>query len=104
MLTEYNELEDYKKIHPLLIENTDHLIFLSLYRVYADEQHPITEEAPGLYDVIDDEYFLENEKYAVPKSKCEDYLRNEKADEPWTIVRPVISFSSYRLDLLLCSF
>lgn len=99
----YKEVEDYKKIHPLLIENTDHLIFLSSYRVYADEQHPITESAPRLTEVIEDPYFLENEKYAVPKAKCEDYLRNQRADEPWTIIRPVISFSDWRLDLLLFS-
>lgn len=99
----YKEPEDYKKIHPLLIENTDHLIFLSSYRVYADEQHPITEDAPQLWDVIKDPDFLENEKYAVPKSKCEDYLRTERAGEPWTIVRPVISFSARRLDLFMYS-
>ena len=99
----YKKVEDYKKIHPLLIRNTDHLIFLSSYRVYADEQHPITEEAPRLSDVVTDRTFLETETYAVPKSGCEDYLRGERAGEPWTIVRPVISFSSRRLDLLLYS-
>ena len=99
----YNEVENYREIHPLLIANTDHLIFLSSYRVYADMQHPITEQAPRLYDVIDDTDFLENEKYAVSKAKCEDYLRNEHAGEPWTIVRPVISFSDRRLDLLMYS-
>ena len=99
----YKEAEDYKKIHPLLIGNTDHLIFLSSYRVYADEQHPITENAPRLLDVVKDSYFLENEKYAIPKAKCEDYLRSERAEEPWTIVRPVISFSDRRLDLLMYS-
>lgn len=99
----YNEVEDYDKIHSLLIENTDHLIFLSSYRVYADEQHPITEEAPRLLDVISEEAFLENEKYAVSKAKCEDYLRSKHAGEPWTIIRPVISFSDRRLDLLMYS-
>ena len=99
----YKDAEEYKKIHPLLIKNTDHLMFLSSYRVYADERHPITEDAPRLYDVIKDKDFLENEDYAVPKSKCEDFLRNECAGEPWTIVRPVISFSHIRLDLLMYS-
>ncbi|MBQ8741805.1 MAG: hypothetical protein IJZ03_00385 [Clostridia bacterium] len=99
----YNEVEDYDKIHPLLIKNTDHLIFLSSYRVYADMQHPITEEAPRLLDVITDRDFLENEKYAVSKARCEDYLRSKHSGEPWTIVRPVISFSKLRLDLLMYS-
>lgn len=99
----YSEVEDYKKIHPLLIQNTDHLIFLSSYRVYANEQHPLTETAPRLTEVVTDPDFLENEKYAVPKSRCEDYLRAECAGQPWTIVRPVISFSERRLDLLMYS-
>lgn len=99
----YKKVEDYKKIHPLLISNTDHLIFLSSYRVYADEQHPITEDAPRLADVLTDREFFENEDYALPKARCEDYLRRECAGEPWTIVRPVISFSDKRLDLLLYS-
>ncbi len=99
----YERAEDYKKIHPLLIKNTDHLIFLSSYRVYADEEHPITEEAPRLYDVVKDTDFLENENYAVPKAQCENYLCEECAGEPWTIARPVISFSANRLDLLVYS-
>ncbi|MBQ3054789.1 MAG: hypothetical protein IJC88_01650 [Oscillospiraceae bacterium] len=99
----YNEVEDYQKIHPLLIANTDHLIFLSSYRVYADVEHPITESAPRLWDVVKDTDFLEHEKYAVPKAKCEDYLMHERTGEPWTIVRPVISFSHLRLDLLMYS-
>ena len=80
-----------------------HLIFLSSYRVYADEQHPITEDAPRLADVLKDEEFFEKEDYALPKSICEDFLREEHQGEPWTIVRPVISFSERRLDLLLYS-
>ena len=97
----YESLDEYKKVHGLLIENTDHLIFLSSYRVYADLMHPITEDAPRLYDVIDDKEFLATETYAVPKSQCEDFLKTECKGQPWTVVRPVISFSQYRLDLYM---
>ena len=96
----YREPEEYKAIHPLLIGNTSHLIFLSSYRVYADLEHPITESAPQLYKVVDNESFFATERYAYPKSVCEDYLRDERAGESWTIVRPVISSSQRRLDLL----
>jgi nucleoside-diphosphate-sugar epimerase len=99
----FDDPKKYKKVHRFLIKNTDHLVFLSSYRVYADEQHPVTEDAPRLYDVVKDREFLETEDYAVPKSICEDFLRTEHGDEPWTIVRPVISFSHRRLDLLLYS-
>lgn len=97
----YANVQDYYKTYPLLSANTDHLIFLSSYRVYANEQHPLTETAPRLYDVSTDEEFLKRENYAVPKSKCEDFLRGEHPKDRWTIVRPVISFSRLRLDLLL---
>jgi len=99
----YKTLESYRQVHPLLIANTDHLIFLSSYRVYADEQHPITESAPQLLNVSQDQVFLDTEDYAIPKAKCENYLRGECAGQPWTIVRPVISFSQKRLDLLMYS-
>jgi nucleoside-diphosphate-sugar epimerase len=56
-----------------------------------------------LSDVLTDREFFEREDYALPKARCEDYLRQEHAGEPWTIVRPVISFSDKRLDLLLYS-
>jgi nucleoside-diphosphate-sugar epimerase len=100
----YPDEKEYFRVHDFLMSHTDHLIFLSSYRVYANEQHPVTEDAPRLYDVIkDDAAFLSTEDYAVPKSKCEDFLRTAHAGEAWTIVRPVISFSQYRLDLLLYS-
>lgn len=100
----YGSLEKYKPYHKLLSENTGHLIFLSSYRVYADLQHPITENAPLLEDVIkDDEEFLETEKYALPKTKCEKFMREESETKNWTVVRPVISFSDKRFDLVTLS-
>lgn len=91
---------DYADTHKLLIKKTNHLIFLSSYRVYADMQHPITESAPKLLDVSTDEKFLATEKYALSKAKLEKYLYDECAGQNWTIVRPVISSSKYRFDLV----
>ncbi len=100
----YKKVEDYKPYHKLLSENTDHLIFLSSYRAYADLQHPITEEAPLLADVIkDDEEFLRTEDYALPKAACEKFLREESETKNWTVVRPVISSSDKRFDLVTIS-
>lgn len=96
----YPDAEQYKPVHMLLTSKTDQLIFLSSYRVYADLQHPITETAPQLLDVSDDKEFLENEDYAVSKSKCEHYIREESGTDNWTIVRPVISFSERRFDII----
>jgi len=99
----YEDVERYKKMHPLLVASTDHLIFLSSYRVYADEQHPITESAPRLLDVSQNEEFLKTETYAIRKAVAEDFLHNECVGDRYTIVRPVISFSNLRFDLLMNS-
>lgn len=100
----YPNYEDYIPYHELLSNNTDHLLFLSSYRVYADLQHPITESAPQLIDVIKDDIAFHNEeKYALSKSRAERYLNNNTCPKNWTIVRPVISFSDRRLDINMVS-
>lgn len=99
----YKDHREFIRVYPLLMAHTEHLIFLSSYRTYADEQHPITESAPRLLDVVKDPEFLEREDYALPKARCEDFLRSQCAGQNWTIVRPVISFSSLRLDMFMYS-
>lgn len=99
----YPEAESYKPFHKLLTDNTEHLIFLSSYRVYADLENPITENSPMLLDVTTDEEFLQKETYALSKAKTEKFLRNESNTKNWTIVRPVISFSDRRFDIVVRS-
>lgn len=99
----YPDETEYKRVHPFLMQNTDHLIFLSSYRVYANEQHPVRENAPRLHEVYPVEGLLAEDTYGVKKALCEDYLFGERKGERWTIVRPVISFSKTRLDLLMNS-
>lgn len=96
----YTSLEAYRPVHQLLTKKTDQLIYLSSYRIYADQEHPITENAPRLLEQPEYKEFLAHEDYAVPKSQIEDYLRKESGTHNWTIVRPVISFSKRRLDLV----
>ena len=99
----YPEVEEYPPVHEILISHTKHLIVLSSYRVYADRQHPVTETAPMLLDVSTDREFIETEKYAISKAKLEKYLNAHCKGQPWTVVRPVISFSKDRFDLLMHS-
>ena len=47
-----------------------------------------------------DKDFLENENYAMPKLRCETFLKSS-TEKNWTIVRPVISFSNRRFDLFM---
>lgn len=95
----YPEVLQYPPVHKLLTEKCDHLIVLSSYRVYADET-PVLETSPKLLDVSKDEQFVATEKYAISKAKLEKFLNTEDKDGRWTIVRPVISFSKLRFDLV----
>ena len=99
----YSNVEEFKKTYDFLIKNTNHLIFLSSYRVYANVQHPITESAPRVHEVFTYKTFLDGDGYGVRKARCEDFLFNERKGERWTIVRPVISFSQTRLDIVMNS-
>ncbi|MBR5309275.1 MAG: hypothetical protein IKU43_10905 [Clostridia bacterium] len=95
----YDIIEEYEPRAKFLLANCDHMIFLSSYRVYADLQHPITEDAPQLLDVTDDKVLLENETYGLNKSRCEKILKS-LPEKHWTAVRPLISFSSKRFDII----
>ena len=95
----YEDVEEYKPVHRLLSDVTKQLVFLSSYRIYSSEKLPITEASPTLYDTVSDECF-EHEKYSVPKTKAERYIREESGTANWTIVRPVISFSDRRFDIV----
>lgn len=96
----YIEVEDYKKVYHLYSEHTEQIVYLSSYRVYAGEEHPTVETSPTWMDVTVDREFLENENYAMPKLRCEAFLKSQPVKN-WTIVRPVISFSNRRFDLFM---
>lgn len=85
--------------HKLLLDNCKHYIYLSSYRVYADEEHPITESSPRLLEVSDDTDMLATDTYALAKAKQEDILTSSDYKN-WTIVRPAITFSKYRYQLV----
>ncbi len=94
-------LDEWKKRADWLLARTGQLVYLSSYRVYAGSQGetPITEESPLLWDVAP-QSFRDQDIYAGPKTQAERYLQSLERKN-WTIVRPLISFSHYRLDLLL---
>ena len=97
----YSTVEEYRPVHMLLSANTEHLIFLSSYRVYGPSEKPITEETPQLLDMSRDEQFLADRTYyALAKAVLERYIREESGTDNWTNVRPVISFGHMRLDLV----
>ena len=87
-------------MYNLYSEHTRQIVYLSSYRVYANEEHPIKEESPTWLDVNVSKEFIETENYAMPKLRCEAFLKS-RPKKNWTIVRPVISFSNRRFDLFM---
>lgn len=87
------------RVHTLL-SHTDHYLYLSSYRIYANEDQVITEQSPRLLDVSTDKEFLENrrEEYSLYKAMGEDILRNSGFTN-WTILRPAITYSKFRFQL-----
>lgn len=94
----YETHEFKEKVFPL-IENCGHYIFLSSYRVYANEEHPITESSPRLLDVSTDREFLASDNYSLYKARGENFL-NASELQNWTAVRPAITFSQRRYQLV----
>ena len=83
----------------LFLDNTDHYIFLSSCRVYADEEWPVKETSPRLLDVSTDAALLRSTDYCIMKAQCEDMLWNSQYNN-FTIVRPATTFSEMRYQLV----
>lgn len=89
---------DFRAKHELLLKHTGQYIFLSSYRVY-DGQFPITENSPRLLDVSKDKDFLATDDYSLYKARGEDIIK-QSAYGNWTIVRPAITYSKRRFQLV----
>lgn len=90
--------EEFEAVYRKFLDHTDHYIFLSSCRVFADAP-PITENSPRLLDVSEDKVFLATDDYALFKAKEEDILVNSPYRN-WTIVRPATTFSTGRFQLV----
>jgi len=82
----------------LFLDNTDHYIFLSTCRVYADEEVPVRETSPRLLDVSTDAALLASNNYCIHKAKDENLLWSTDYNN-FTIVRPATTFSKMRFQL-----
>lgn len=87
----------FAKVCPLLLQHTQHYLFLSSYRVFA-ENNPITEKSPRLLDVCQDSTYLKTDEYALAKARQENILRQSNKKN-WTILRPCITYSKNRFQL-----
>lgn len=83
----------------LYLQNTAHYIYLSSYRVFADEEHPVVESSPQLLDTAQDPVYLASNDYSLHKARGERFLRASRYKN-WTIVRPAITYSKKRCQLI----
>ena len=90
---------EYEAFVSLYTNNTDQYFFLSTYRVYADEEHPIKETSPRLLDVSNDQALLTSGDYCIYKAQGEDFVRSLDKKN-WTILRPAITYSKRRFQLV----
>ncbi|MBN2643166.1 MAG: NAD-dependent epimerase/dehydratase family protein, partial [Victivallales bacterium] len=90
---------EFNERYELLLQNTNHYFYLSTYRVYDGVEIPITETSPRLLDNSKDKDFLATDDYSLFKARGEDVLRNSKYNN-WTIVRPAITYSKFRYQLV----
>lgn len=90
--------EEFLEYHRALLAATDHYIFLSSSRVYANYDGRITENCPRLLETSKDEAFLATNRYALRKAREEDMLCASGMTN-YTIIRPYITYSNRRLQL-----
>lgn len=92
--------EQFRERYDILLGNTDHYILLSSYRIYDGSVIPITEAGtPRLLDVSENREFLATDDYSLTKARQEDILVSS-GYKNWTIVRPAITYSKRRFQLV----
>lgn len=92
--------DTFEKRYQYLLENTEHYIFLSTYRVYSSLELPIKEDSPLFLDKEGEEFLkLKETEYALYKA-CQERILHRAEKKNWTIVRPSITFSKLRYQLV----
>ena len=84
---------------PRMTAATGHYIYLSSYRVYDGKDVPVREDSRLLLDTADDPLIRFSDDYSVYKARGEYILRG-LGRRNWTIIRPSITFSTYRYQLV----
>lgn len=90
--------DEFKIRAEKLLSSTEHYIFLSSSRVYAESKTLINENSSRLLDVCTDKEYLATDEYALAKARQENILF-ESSHKNWTIIRPYITYSENRLQL-----
>lgn len=91
-------IEKLQEYTPLFLDNTKQYVFISSARVYSQTESKITEETPRLLEVSTDTDYLRTNEYALAKAREEDILFKSGRTN-FTIIRPTITYNTYRLQL-----
>ena len=86
------------ELSSLFLENTKQYVFISSARVYSQTEAKITEDTPRLLEVSTDAEYLKTNEYALAKAREEDILF-KSGKKNFTIIRPTITYNTYRLQL-----
>ena len=84
---------------PFFMDNTEHYIYLSSYRVYDNKEHPVRETSPRLLDTADSIMLRNSDDYSIYKARGENIIRTFPKNK-WTIIRPAITYSLMRYQLV----
>ena len=84
---------------PRMAASTGHYVYLSSYRVYDGKDVPVREDSRLLIDTADDPLIRFSDDYSIYKARGERILRS-LGRRNWTIIRPSITFSTYRYQLV----
>lgn len=95
----YPVREMYEPFVTMYLANTGHYFYLSTYRVYANEEHPVKETSPRLLDVSKDQTLLTSGDYSIYKAEGEEFIKS-LGKKNWTILRPAITYSKRRFQLV----
>jgi nucleoside-diphosphate-sugar epimerase len=95
----YYSTQEFANRYEMMLDRTNHYIFLSSYRVYANSATPIKETSFRLLDVSDDKEYLATGDYSLSKARQEDILISSRFAN-WTIARPAITYSKYKYQLV----
>lgn len=84
---------------PRLLGQDAHYIFLSSYRVFDNKEIPVRETSPRLLDSSEDILLQNSDDYSIYKARAENIIQGYGANN-WTIVRPAITYSYLRYQLV----
>ena len=96
---DYDPKRPFQDYYKRFLDNTDHYIYLSSCRVYADEEVPVKETSPRLLEASKDQKFLASNNYSLRKARDEDLLWSTDYNN-FTIVRPATTFAEMRYQLV----